>query len=135
MLRAGKRERRGSKKRCGIRRLTVSRFYNRAILSSQSYTPASVSTESLPKLSVTEVNLNMSLTLFIFIFRRRLEKRKFSNLPYNTSEDKKVNIVFTICCERTTNKNKFIFKRLTFSANLFNFRGFKCLSNCPFLFP
>ena len=64
----------------------------------------SVSHHSCLSSPVTEVNLNMSFTLFIFTCRRRLEKRKFSNLPYNTLEDKKVNIVSTIGCERETNQ-------------------------------
>lgn len=64
----------------------------------------SVSHHSCLSSPVTKVNLNMSFTLFIFTFRRRLEKRKFSNSPYNTSEDKKVNIVSMIGCERATNQ-------------------------------
>ena len=65
----------------------------------------SVSHHSCLSSPVTEVNLNMSFTLsFMFTSRRRLEKRKFSNLPYNTLEDKKVNIVSTIGCDRATNQ-------------------------------
>ena len=75
----------------------------------------SVSHHSCLSSPVTEVNLNMSFTLsFMFTSRRRLEKRKFSNLLYNTLEDKKVNIVSTIGCDRATNptnKCKFICKR------------------------